>query len=169
MVTKQAISRLLYTIGKGHKPNETDKLALNSILTYINKFESETIQENLLFAKLYTLVLSDFLSHYENIDFANSQLNKELSRPINYHIQILQMRLKTNELDNFFKSKGIVDPLIIGKPISEALDRYEKNKYLFPKLNVNELLEVSDTWDYDNVVAHLNRNINESLIAYKNV
>lgn len=169
MVTKQAISRLLYTIGKGHKPNETDKLALNSILSYINKFESETIQENLLFAKLYTLVLSDFLLQYKDIDFANTQLNKELSRPINYHTQILQMRLKTFELDTFFKSKGIVDPLIIGKPISEALERYESNKQLFPSINVKELLEASDTWDYDNVVSHLNRNINESLIAYKNV
>ena len=169
MVTKQAISRLLYTIGKGHKPNETDKVALNSIIQYINKFESETIQDNSLFAKLYTLVLSEFLSYYGNVDFANQILNKELSRPINYHIQILENRLKTFELDNFFKSKGIVDPFIIGKPISESIERYEKNKKLFPSINVKELLETSEVWSYDNVTSHLNRNINESLNKYKNV
>jgi len=169
MKTKEAISRLLYTIGKGNKPNETDKLALNSIIQYINKFESETIQDNGLFAKLYTLILSDFLSHYGNIEFSNSKLNEELSRPINYHIKILQMKLQTFELDSFFKSKGIVDPFIICKPISEAIEKYEKNKELFPLINIKEMLESAEHWDYDNVVSHLNRNINESLNAYKNV
>ena len=37
MKTKEAIKRMSYTISKGHKPNETDKLALNSIITFINK------------------------------------------------------------------------------------------------------------------------------------
>jgi hypothetical protein len=31
------------------------------------------------------------------------------------------------------------------------------------------MLEVMDMWDFENVSAHLNRNINESLNTYKNV
>jgi len=169
MKTKEAISRLTYTISKGNKPNETDKVALNSLITFINNSDTQTIQDNALFAKLYTFVLSQFLSHYEDIDFANQQLNKELSTPINYHIQFLQMNLQTFEIQNFFKSKGIIDPFIIGKPMEEAIQKYKDNQKLFPKINAREFLEVTDMWDYDNVVAHLNRNINESLTAYKNV
>jgi hypothetical protein len=169
MKTKEAINRLTYTIGKGNKPNETDKVALNSIITYVNKFEQETIQDNLLFAKLYTLVLKDFVNTYKDIDFANIQLNKELSTPLNAHIELLLMTLKTTELDAFFKQNGIVDPFIIGKPISEAVEKYEQNKQLFPKIDTKKMLEVMDMWDFENVSAHLNRNINESLNTYKNV
>jgi hypothetical protein len=169
MKTKEAINRLTYTIGKGNKPNETDKVALNSIITYINKFEQETIQDNLLFAKLYTLVLNSFLITYKDVDFANTQLNKELSIPLNVHIELLLMTLKTTELDAFFKQNGIVDQFIIGKPISEAVEKYEQNKQLFPKIDNKKMLEVMDMWDFENVSAHLNRNINESLNTYKNV
>jgi len=169
MKTKEAIQRLTYTISKSNKPNETDKVALNSVIKYINNFEKETIKDNLLFAKLYTLVLSDFLLHYKDIDFANIQLNKELSAPLESHILLLQSRLKTFELDTFFKQNGIVDPFIIGKPVAEAVKRYNDNKEIFPKINTKELLEVIDLWDYDNVCSHLNRNINESINTYKNV
>lgn len=169
MKTKEAISRLSYTIGKGNKPNETDKVALNSIITYINKFEQETIQDNLLFAKLYTLVLNSFVNNYNDIDFANKILNKELATPLNSHIEILLMSLKTIYISEFFKQNGIVDPFIIGKPVIEAVEKYEQNKQLFPKIDTKKMLEVMDMWDFENVSAHLNRNINESLNTYKNV
>lgn len=162
MKTKEAVSRLSYTIAKGNKPNETDKVALNALIKFINNSDKEVVQENLLFAKLYTIVLSDFLLNYKDIDFANKQLNKELSTPLEYQIQILQQRLKTFEVENYFKSKGITDPLLTD-------DNFEKYKHLFPAVNSREFSESFDHWDYENVVSHLNRNINESLTTYKNV
>ena len=162
MITKEAINRLSYTISKGNKPNETDKVALNALIKFINNSDKEVVQENLLFAKLYTIVLSDFLLNYRDINFANKQLNKELSTPLEFHIQILEQRLKTFEVENYFKSKGIVDPLLTD-------DNFEKYKHLFPSVNSREFAESFDHWDYENVVSHLNRNINESLITYKNV
>lgn len=162
MITKEAINRLSYTISKGNKPNETDKVALNSLIKFINNSDKEVVQENLLFAKLYTIVLSDFLLNYKDIDFANKQLNKELSTPLEFHVQILEQRLKTFEVENYFKSKGIVDPLLTD-------DNFEKYKHLFPSVNSREFAESFDYWDYNNVVSHLNRNINESLTTYKNV
>ena len=162
MKTKEAVSRLSYTIAKGNKPNETDKVALNALIKFINNSDKEVVQENLLFAKLYTIVISDFLLNYKDIDFANKQLNKELSTPLEYQIQILQQRLKTFEVENYFKSKGITDPLLTD-------DNFEKYKHLFPAVNSREFSESFDHWDYENVVSHLNRNINESLTTYKNV
>jgi hypothetical protein len=162
MKTKDAVSRLSYTIAKGNKPNETDKVAMNALIKFINNSDKEVVQENLLFAKLYTIVLSDFLLNYKDIDFANKQLNKELSTPLEFHIQILQQRLKTFEVENYFKSKGITDPLLTD-------NNFEKHKHLFPSVNSKEFSESFDHWDYENVVSHLNRNINESLTTYKNV
>jgi hypothetical protein len=167
MNTKEAINRLSYTIGNGNKPNQTDKVAMNSIINFVNKSDADNVHENALFAKLYTLILSDFLEHYKDIDFANKVLNVELSRPLEFHVRVLLQRLNSLDLTNFFKSKGIVDTLIINQP--DWMERYQANKHLFPAISTNELLEASENWDFDNLVAHLNRNINESLITYKNV
>lgn len=162
MKTKDAISRLSYTIGKGNKPNETDKVAMNAIITFINNSDKEVVQENALFAKMYTFILSEFLSNYKDINFANAQLNKELNAPMDYHIQRLQSRLKGYELDDFFKSKGVLDPLL-------TKENYGTYKHLFPAIDIKEMQEVMEMWDTDQVTAHLNRNINESLTVYKNV
>lgn len=162
MKTKDAISRLTYTIGKSNKPNETDKLALNAIINFVNNADEEVVQENKLFAKLYTFVLCEFLFYYKDIDFANSKLNKELSAPIEYHIEKLLMHLSQIEVNDFFRSKSITDPLL-------KKDNFENYKHLFPEIDLKEFKEVCQTWDHENVMSHLNRNISESLNTYKNV
>lgn len=169
MKTKEAITRLAYTIGKGHKPNETDKLALNSIISFINKSDKEAAQENLSFAKLYIHLLQNFLLHYNyDIDFANKQLNKELSYPLSYHVQLLTEHLKSGEMSKMFKEKGIVDDFYSGKSWPEASRLYQENKEVFPDINPREFLEACDYWTVENVEATLNRQINEALIQYKN-
>ena len=169
MKTKEAISRLAYTIGKGHKPNETDKLALNSIITFINKSDKEAVQENTLFAKLYVFLLREFLVRYNHdIDFANKQLNRELSYTLNIHIELLTNELKCGEMSRFFKEKGVVDDFYSGKSWPEASRLYQENKEVFPEINPREFLEVSEFWTTQNVEQTLNRQINEALITYKN-
>jgi hypothetical protein len=169
MKTKEAISRLAYTIGKSHKPNETDKLALNSIITFINKSDQEAVQENNLFAKLYVFLLREFLLHYNHdIDFANKQLNRELSYPLSSHIELLTNELKCGEMMRFFKEKGVVDDFYVGKSWPEASRLYQENKKVFPEINPREFLEACEFWTTENVEATLNRQINESLIEFKN-
>ena len=73
------------------------------------------------------------------------------------------------ELDNFFINNGIVDPFIVGQHIDVAVKKYQDNAKLFPKININEMLESFEIWNIETVMSHLNRNINESLTAYKNV
>ena len=167
--TNEAIRRLAYTISKGHKPNETDKIALNTIITFINKSDEEVIQEHGLFAKLYIHLLQNFLIHYDyDIDFASKQLHKELQYPLMYHIELLTNHLKSGEMSRFFKEKGIVDDFYKGKPFLEASILYQQNKEVFPEINGKELLAASDFWDIENVSAQLTRQINEALTRYKN-
>lgn len=162
MKTKDAIQRLSYTIGKSNKPNETDKLALNAIINFVNNADEEVVQENSLFSKLYTFVLCEFLFHYKDIDFANLKLNKELSAPIEYHIGKLLINLSQIEVNDFFKSKSITDPLL-------KKDNFETYKHLFPEIDLQKFKEVCETWDQENVLSHLNRNISESFNTCKNV
>ena len=163
MKTADAINRLTYTISKGNKTNDADKVALNSLLQYINNAEENTMQDHRLFAKLYTFTLREFLAHYKDIDFSNTQLNKELNTTLEFQIEKLKIELKFQEMSKFFKEKGLQESF------TRCTLFIEGNKEIFQGLDHKELQEVSDIWDSDNVNAHLKRNINESINKFKNV
>jgi len=169
MQTKDAISRLSYTISKGNKPNDNDKVALNAVISFINKSDTEAVQSHLCFAKLYAFVLNNFLHNHQDINVANKMINKELSLPFDHHAKMLQMNLKNIELGNFFNSKNVTDNAILNRSGIDRIEKAAEYKKVFPELTIKEMQEAYEMWDYDNVMAHLKRNINESLTAYKNV
>jgi len=164
MTIQQSVERLIYTISKGHKPNVTDQIALNKVILDLNNNAKENVQDNILFAKLYALVLTDFIRQYQDNDFANKQLNKELSAPIGFHLNNLKNQLNTTEISNYFKSKGITDPYLNGNmtDVHKVLDR---NKKIFPEISITEFLEVADMWDIDNVTAHFTNSVNQSILC----
>ena len=82
MILKEAVKRLSFTISKGNKPNQNDVEAFNEVIRNLKLSEQETVQENLLFAKLYTFTLSELLSYYTDIDMANKEINRILSEPM---------------------------------------------------------------------------------------
>jgi hypothetical protein len=160
MKITDAIQRLSYTISNTNKPNETDKLALNKIIQDLNKSSAETLQENLLFAKLYALFLYKYSMHYNDIGFANKQLNKELSFPLSYHLGLLQVELSRVNMQDYFQSKGVTDPNL-------RRDNLEQYQHLFKEIDVNEFKEVFEMWDEDTTVANFTNSINQSIINFK--
>ncbi len=158
MKLKEAFSRLGFTISKQNKPNQSDADALNSILEYFKKSEEKTIHENLLFAKLYAFLLTEFTMHYNNVDEANKQINKIISEPMDIRIELLLSHLKMSEVTQVF-----ADPILenkSGEELKEVFRRYPK----FEK----DFLTCFDWWDKDNVISHLNTNINLSIQNFKN-
>jgi len=161
MKITDAIQRLSYTISNAHKPNETDKLALNKIIQDLNKSAEETTHEHILFAKLYAVLLREFSIHYNDLSFASKQINKQLEYPLQYHLQLLQLELQRVSMDDFFKSKGVIDPNL-------RRDNFELYKSLFKEIDINEFKEVYESWDLDNTTAHFSLNVNQSIINFKN-
>jgi hypothetical protein len=161
MTIQQSIQRLSYTIQKGHKPNDTDKAALNKMIRDLNANMKETVQEHLLFAKLYAIFMHDLVIKFQDVNFANKQINKELEYPLDYHLEVLRLQLNRVEVMQYFKSKGVVDP-------SLNQDNFDNYKVLFPELNPAEFLEVAETWDTDNLNAHFTNSVNQSILCFKN-
>jgi hypothetical protein len=157
MKITEAIQRLSYTISNANKPNETDKLALNKIIQDLNKSAEETTQEHLLFAKLYAVILREFSMHYNNIDFANEMINKQLSTSLDYHLELLRIEFCRISLSDFFRTKGVVDPLL-------KKENFEQYKHLYGV----KFGEVVDLWDKENLEAQFKLSINQSIINYKN-
>ena len=153
-----SIKRLRFTLSKQNKPNQSDIDAFNSICSHLQKSEAEVNQDHLLFGKLYTYVLSNMLHHYSDINFANKRLNEILSQPMDIRIEELLSMLKHSELQKVF-----ADPLIKDKSDIEVKDIFSR----YPKFS-QEFTACWDHWDKDNVIAHLNRNVNLSIQEYKN-
>lgn len=161
-----AFKRLRFTISNQNKPNQTDADAFNEISKYFELHQKDIIQDNLLFAKLYCFTLSELLSYYTDIDFANKELNKVLSEPI--CIDKLQLRLKNMELRNYFNRKNILDPFLKTKTASELEDIHARYLDKLPELSVIEFSKSGTNWDIESVKYNLESNINLSIQHFKN-
>lgn len=166
MKLKEAFQRLRYTISNQHKPNQTDADAFNEISKYFELHQKDIIQDNLLFAKLYAFTLSELLSYYTDIDFANKELNKVLSEPI--CIEKLQLRLKNMELQNYFKRKRILDPFLKTKTAAELEEIHERYIDKLPELDAIEFAKCGNNWNIEAVKYNLESNINLSIQHFKN-
>lgn len=158
MKLKEAFSRLNFTISKQNKPNQTDADAFNLILNHCKASEEKTIQENLLFAKLYAFLLENLVIKYNNVDEANKIINRILSEPMNLRVEMLLIQLKLSEVTQVF-----TDPILNGKNESELREIFNRHKKF-----ENDFIACFDWWDKENVISHLNTNINLSIQTYKN-
>lgn len=163
-----AFKRLRFTISKQNKPNQTDAEAFNEISKYFELHNKEIVQDNLLFAKLYAFTLAELLSYYTDIDFANKELNKILSEPLNLRIQILQLRLKNMELRNYFNRKNILDPFLKTKTVQELEQIHNSYVGKIPDLNALEFEKCGNNWEEQNVIYQLENQINLSIQNFKN-
>lgn len=166
MILKEAVKRLSFTISKGNKPNQNDVEAFNEIIRNLKLSEQETVQENLLFAKLYIFTLSELLAYYTDIDMANKEINKILSEPM--AIEKLQMSLRRMELQNYFNRKKILDPFLKNKTANELEEIHERYKNKLPGLNVDEFLKCGNNWDAEAVKYNIENSINLSIKNFKN-
>jgi len=167
MKLKEAISRLKFTISNQNKPNKTDAEALNEILKILELEQEKTIQENLLFAKLYAFTLCELMHHYCDADFANKQINKILSEPIDLRIEYLEQTLKLNDYKNYFTQKNILDPFLKQKTIEELKNIHERFVNKLPELNPLEFAKCGEKWNCESVKYNLETSVNLSIQNFK--
>ena len=168
MKVKEALNRLAFTIQKQNKPNATDIEAFNEIVKWISTSNEKIVNDNLLFAKLYLVVLKEFSNHYQSVDFANKEISKELSKPLGFHIERLKQQLNSIELNEYFKSLNLKPTWGEGLYKNEIIDNIKLNKEVFKNVDLNLLEETFNTWDNDSIIAHTNYSVNELFNKYKN-
>lgn len=162
----QSISQLKRS---ANKLNSHEIECLNVLISTIAKQEEKTNQENILFAKLYCYLLSFFCKHYVDIDFSTKKINDILSQPLALRFEFLLLELKTMDTQNYFLSKGFLDPFLKIKTANELKKTHDNYEGSFPELNAKEFKEAIDNWDIDFVKANFETSINQSIINYKNL
>lgn len=160
MKTSEAFKRLVFTIGKKNKPNETDIEALNKIIDDYNKIASENTKEHYLFAKLYAVILMVNSEFHGDVSQANKDINKILSEPLEFHLQRLLIFLKQQNLNNYFNSKDIYDPLL-------NIESYDRYKQLFPEVSKESIDYAFNAWNIEILTSYFEFNVNQSIINFK--
>lgn len=160
MNIQAAIERLSYTISKGHKPNESDKIALNKVIHDLNANAKETVNEHYLFAKLYAVILRVNTEGHGDVIKANRDINKILSEPLDYHLERLLLVLKMQNVQNFFEHKNIFDPLL-------NMENFETYKNLFPEINAESMKIAYDAWTTETLENHFTNTVNQSILCFK--
>lgn len=112
MKTKEALSRLAFTIQKQNKPNATDVEAFNKLLWFVNESIETNPNKNICFAKLYIYNLIHYVKFYHSIDIAQQKLHQVLDLDIDSLYIDLMNELNNTELSELCK-KGVLDfPLL---------------------------------------------------------
>ena len=158
MKLREAINRLGFTLSKSNRPNEKDIEAYNCILEVLEQTQTKTIQDNLLFAKLYAYNLQEFTRHYKCVQIATEKLNELLAENIDYRIEFLTAQIKQSEL-----SKVITDDFFSAVSPSKAREILSR----YPNLE-KEFIHVWDFWTNENVTSHLETNVNLTIQKFKN-
>jgi len=108
MKTKEALSRLAFTIQKQNKPNATDVEAFNKILWFVNESIETNPNKNICFAKLYIYNLIHYVKYYQSIDIAQQKLHQVLDLDIESLYSDLMNELNNTELSEICKM-GVLD------------------------------------------------------------
>jgi len=156
---KEAGKRLQwrFTQGKAFQPNQTDVDALNMLTETIFALQQKTTKENDAFAKLYAIMLREFVFKYRDIMTATDMLNSSISDySLSARVQMLQTELNHAETNAFFDNLGVVpewkDEV---KNINEIPAAKIKNREIIEKANKDgkgkDLLMAMSAYDYDTV------------------
>lgn len=146
--------------------NQSDVEAVDFLINWIDRQKSETLQENLLFAKLYCYCLNHEIEFYKDIKFANSKLQEELNKPIEIHYKTVSESLNRMELNYFMNSIGIITDHIEASILNQ--EQSDKQNEIL-KTNQNEISKyVIGIWNIDKVYRSLNNTITECINRFKN-
>jgi hypothetical protein len=182
---KNAIDRLAYTTSKGNKSNETDVIALNKIIDFVNNANQEVVNQNKLYCKLYADAVIEKFRYYNYIEIANKKINKSLEEPLELKIMKLAFELQVDYLNDFFENKGVKDEwtgvifkkdIICLKTLKNHFEQNkeniflinENNKEIYSKIDFKEFEEVYNFWSYEKVFNLFKTNAALSFNKFKN-
>ena len=161
MNLKTAINRITWRLKNG---NQNDIDALNCVIDYINTQDSDVVNNNLIFAKLFIYNLNQNINHYKASVFDDIP-QKELSRILDMPLERFYLSFKQSLDDNMQKRVFLKNGIEIGthpatKSESELKDDEMKREYMSDK-DVKVILQ--DNYSLEVVTKKLNTMISTAL------
>lgn len=123
--------------------NEID--ALQTINTALENDSKQYVNDNLLYAKLLAMSLTQELRYRKDIKYAIKAVSSELLKPLDFHLEFLRLHLNEIDMDSHLRSLGLLDFDFwdCSKETSDTKDRIIKgiSPEMFEKINHNWTME----------------------------
>lgn len=148
MTTANAIKQLTWTIGKKARVTEKDEQALNQIIEFIN----DTDKRNpAVFLKMYSLILSEYLVNYPDLDKATEKLNKDI---LEFNSLQLQERVIDTVYGKHYLRAGVNDWFKVTNLTTEQ-------KLKMVKIDLSNVASELELYTIENLIFHVKRNLTE--------
>lgn len=145
--------------------NELDQKAVDFLIEWINNQKLENLNQNLLFAKLYTYSLINEIEFYKDIEFANKKINEVCKTDIQQLYNEVYRKLNNLEYLKFCKENGIITNHIEKMTLNKEQEKKQKDLI---KQNEYELKQIlKGLWSKEKTYKSLNNTISETINKFK--
>lgn len=145
--------------------NELDVKAIEFLVNWINQQKSETLHQNLLFAKMYCYALENEIEFYKDVEFATKKLNEVCKTDIQEHYKRIANKLNNLEYLKFCRENGIITNHI--EKMTLKTEQENSQKELVKKHEQKLSILIKGVWSESKVYKSLNNTISELLNKYK--
>ena len=117
---------------------DNDIESLQTLSTAIENNSKHYVNDNLLYAKLLSIVLRQEVRHFRDIKTGISSVAGMLKEPLDVHLEMLRLEINTNELNNYFESINIDTDHFKGSKKQrelEAVTITDKQKEIIEQIN----------------------------------
>lgn len=153
---EKAIARIVKAFQRNkNKIFQEDIDALKIVAENYTESKNETVNDNLLFAKLVSLCLTQNIIHYGSIELAVERLRSDLELSFNAHVDTLASTINNHNLLNYFNSIGLKD----WKNEKELLE----NKTIIKEHQKQMIENIKDSYSTKKVRNKLGNTVNDLL------
>lgn len=145
--------------------NELDQKAVDFLSEWINKQKIESLEQNLLFAKLYVYCLLNEIEFYKDVEFANKKINEVCKTDIQQLYDEVYRKLNNLEYLKFCKENGIITDHIEKMTLNKEQEQKQKDLI---KQNESKLKPIlKGLWSKEKIYKSLNNTISETINKFK--
>lgn len=145
--------------------NELDQKSVDFLNEWVERQKIESLQQNLLFAKLFTYSLLNEIEFYKDVEFANNKINEVCRMDIQQLYDEVYRKMNNLEYLKFCKENGIITDHIEKMTLNK--EQKEKQKELI-KQNEKQLIEIlKGLWSKEKIYKSLNNTISETINKFK--
>lgn len=135
--------------------------AINTIVDWINDNKKSHLDNHKLFCKLYTIYFGHLITHFQEVQFAQKEIHKELSESTRYHAHWLREKINTLELTEHSKRIGLSQKNSNFMTDAELLQRDE-----IIQNHQQSIIENTNKWSQEQINTSINNQISEAINKY---
>ena len=159
-IEKKSITRIFNTFKRLKSGVYSEDIDALKQLNEANENTSKAlVHGNLVFAKLYAIALRQNLSYYGDVKMAIKGINEELSKDINFQIEMLTKEINQKDFNDYLISIGFeMDKHFISDSVKGVIENNILNE------NQKEIIEkLKNNWSFKNVEQSFYKSANDVL------